>query len=277
MTLIIAVKTNEGILVASDSIVTKEGYYLTMKNFSEELAKKGTVIESEDKIFSPKEILDFARIYSRDTFNRISSSDNIDKIFKLSDYCSLLVSGLSDLNEIPIKEVCRKLKEDISKNISDNNFATISDYTYGELKKELDKETSYSKESSHYIFAGYDPISDKYKVDEYRYNDYQKIDGSKITVVRNFDKFSNDKKFLFFAGASKDINSLNNINENQVHIDDNLNLIIAYEISMSILNIVSAFEKISYGIPSVGGNMNFGIITKKGFKFITEKIDILNV
>jgi len=119
MTIIIAVKTDDGIL-SSDSIETINAEYIISDDLNNFLQSKNIDITDNIKNiadievkFQVKELKQYFENRALTTKNRLSYTDNHKKIFKLSDCSAILCSGNIDFGTITFNEMLSEITNEI--------------------------------------------------------------------------------------------------------------------------------------------------------------------
>lgn len=282
MTITIAIKTEKGILIATDSVELVQSEYIISDDLNNFLSQHGvditdTIDNTKDVEvkFQVKELRKFFTERAKLTNNKLRYTENHKKIYKLSDFVAIMFSGSVDFGKFSIEQILPEIEEEIAK-LQDKNIDEISTIVESIISKYYNSPDNINNQHFKYIVCGYNQKTDKFEI----------YTISKIRDDVDLTKFVCKKSNLsgnwIVTGGCYDnlldcfVNKMNTdrrINPNQL---ENLNIENAFDLAKSISDLIIVIERVYNSIISVGGNLNFAFINKNGFRFIDNKSDLLN-
>lgn len=282
MTFISSVTTQEGIILAADSMELIQGGELKWTDFAEIIEEKGVPDDSTDPCISPKELLDKFAANAQVLKGRIRSFDGAKKLFQISSHCAILISGIANPNGIEFSQIIEMVKAAVNAS-DDKSFEAILNITFNTIEPIITRDPSddQDKATVKYLFCGLDEITNQFKVfmfffnDRYLLDEYQKPirnEQGMPTKVKYFEK-SNQTQLLNTAGWTQYIGELGTLNR----ADLNISLAEAFELSEKIMDLVVTIENVTHKVTGIGGKIFYAAITKKGFHWINTETDVMNI
>lgn len=255
--------TNEGIIFASDSMEVEEGHIAKWKDYENLLTKTGKKENDPDLCFSPNDITE---IFKPQTIN---NKKNAKKIFKITDYSIILVSGMAEINGKSIDEIIENIKVQILQDKA-TKYTDICEIVKSQFNTELiaDNKTDKEKGSCCFILCFQESGQSivyklNYIIDESLGNSFNSISSLKGT------------NHLFFSGDSP-ITRCSNYFDTQFN-KYLPNKIQAFMLIKNLMSLAIIIEEITHEIPRIGGNIKFGLLNDKGVYFFTDENHILNI
>jgi hypothetical protein len=280
MTFISSIVTKEGILLASDSFELTQGGMLIWDDFVEILASKGVGEDDTVACISPVDIANKFKETAQKRNSRIKNKGGAVKTFKLSDNSALQVAGNVVINGKEISEIVSEINTAfITSSTSDAEQLKI--IAYNILKENIEKDSSDSAEYE-FIFSVFNPADVSFNSCKFFLeNTFLRDDNNRVIMDGNQPKMGNVficgsfRNWFNIAGWVNFFREMNNLNT--VYSDCPFSLIQAFDISESLMQLVVNMEASLNEIPGIGGVIQYSIITKDGFKYISSKSDILNL
>lgn len=263
MTFILAIKTTNGILVAADSLETQSGAFARWDDFAAILSSK-SLLETDNTIaLTPFEIKGIFKP------ERIKNKKGAQKIFNLTSNSVLLTAGLADINSKTLEEICSDIENAITK-IASPTHTQINDIVFRIFNEELNSNPieQSQKESCHHILC----------IREEGLNYIYSICYRKNinTNVKNYSSVEDSftRRWIYMGGnvgMAKGGNELNNFGTIYLPTPQQ-----AFRIASNLMSLSVLTEELLQEIPGVGGDVYYGLLTDKGFKFVASEIDAFN-
>ncbi len=276
MTVIISLKTEAGILLATDSVELYSGSYILIEDFVDFLISQ-KIIQTKDEFeqiqdtelkFKINEITKIFEDKSKLTKNVIHYTENHQKIIKLTDNTAIQISGNVQYGTVGIYSIINEIKKEIitKPEISVDDIAEISYQTilkYYNNLSDIDKRKKFK-----HIISGFDIKDKKLKLFTI-YNDEILDclkDNCSLKGIEIGGKYEKYLKSIVSAFNSDSISSKL----------EKFNLLNAFDLITSIISMTYDIEKIYNDIYEVGGKIQYALIDSGGVKYIENKSELMD-
>lgn len=264
MTYILAIKTINGVLVATDSLELQLGAFARWDDYAPILTTKGLTETDTSTSLTPAEITNIFKL------ERIKNKKGAQKLFNLTKNSVLLTAGLADINNKSILDICVSIEQQLSALPQPPTHSQIDNIVFTTINTELtaDPRPQSEKECCHHILCVREQGVNYIYSLCYREN----IN----TSVKQYSSVEDSlaRRWIYMAGSIGMAKGGNEINKfSTIYLPTPQQ---ALKIANNLMSLSILTEELLYEIPGVGGDIYCGLLTDSGFKFIGSETDALN-